>query len=341
VIFCANIVAEKIFISCCQQANIEIRVRFEKEICNMKEPILVVMAAGMGSRYGGPKQIDPVGDNGEIIIDFSLYDAINAGFKKVVFLIKKSIEADFKEIIGDRISKIVDVKYAYQDVNSLPCGYSAPEGRKKPWGTANAIFCCRDLIDAPFAVINSDDYYGKDAFKLIYNYLLHSNDDEKYRYAMVGYTLENTLTDHGHVARGVCVTSEDGYLKDICERTHIEKRNGKAQYTEDGKTWVTIPQGSTVSMNLWGFSESILKEIAERFPAFLEKALKENPLKSEFFLPSVVGELLENDKATVKVLPSTDKWYGVTYREDKPVVVEAIRNMRKQGIYPQKLWEEK
>ncbi len=307
----------------------------------MKEPVLVVMAAGMGSRYGGPKQIDPVGDNGEIIIDFSLFDAVNAGFKKVVFLIKKSIEADFKEIIGDRMSKIMDVKYAYQEVNVLPEGYSVPDGREKPWGTAHAILCCRDMIDAPFAVINADDYYGKDAFRLIYDYLLHSRDDELYRYAMVGYTLENTLTDHGHVARGVCVTSPDGYLQDIHERTHIEKRDDKAQYTEDdGKTWVTIPHGSTVSMNLWGFSESMLDEISNRFPAFLDKAIIENPLKSEFFLPTVVDKLLKNKKATVKVLKSPDKWYGVTYREDKPVVVEAIRNMRKQGVYPAKLWED-
>ena len=306
----------------------------------MKEPVLVVMAAGMGSRYGGPKQIDPVGDNGEIIIDFSLYDAVKAGFKKVVFLIKKSIEADFKEIIGDRMSKIIEVKYAYQEVGVLPEGYRVPPGRGKPWGTAHAVLCCRDAIDGPFAVINADDYYGKDAFRLIYDYLLHSRDDGLYRYAMVGYTLENTLTDHGHVARGVCVATPDGFLEDIHERTHIEKRGNAAQYTEDGgNTWVTIPRGSVVSMNLWGFSESILGEIAARFPAFLDGALEKDPQKAEFFLPTVVDELLKGQKASVKVLRSPDKWYGVTYREDKPVVVEAIRKMRKQGIYPDKLWE--
>jgi hypothetical protein len=312
----------------------------KKEQCKMKEPVLVVMAAGMGSRYGGPKQIDPVGDNGEIIIDFSLFDAVKAGFKKAVFIIKKSIEADFKEIIGDRMSKIMDVKYAYQEVDVLPEGYRVPEGRIKPWGTAHAILCCKGLIDAPFAVINADDYYGRDAFSLMYNFLLHSRDDEYYRYAMVGYTLENTLTDYGHVARGVCVTSPDGFLTDIHERTHIERRGGLTQYTEDnGKIWVTIPEGSTVSMNLWGFSESILEEIAARFPAFLDRAYEEDPKKAEFFLPSVVNELLVGKKATVKVLHSLDKWYGVTYREDKPVVVEAIRKMRRQGIYPAKLWE--
>lgn len=308
----------------------------------MTEPVLVVMAAGMGSRYGGPKQIDPVGDNGEIIIDFSLFDAVNAGFKKVIFIIKKSIEADFKEIIGDRMSKLIDVKYAYQEVDVLPEGYSVPQGREKPWGTAHAVLCCRSLIDAPFAVINADDYYGKEAFSLIYNYLVNSRDDEVYRYAMVGYTLENTLTDHGHVARGVCVATPDGFLQDIHERTHIEKRGDTAEYTEDdGRTWVKIPRGSTVSMNLWGFSQSFLGEIANRFPTFLDNAAAANPLKAEFFLPSVVNELLLSGKASVRILKTPDKWYGVTYREDKSAVVEAIRAMRKQGIYPTKLWGDK
>jgi len=304
----------------------------------MKEPILVVMAAGMGSRYGGLKQIDPVGSNGEIIIDFSLFDARNAGFKKVIFIIKKSIEDDFKKIIGNRISKVMDVRYAYQEVDALPNGYTVPNGREKPWGTGHAILCCKELIDAPFAVINADDYYGKDAFKLIYDFLLNSKDDELYRYAMVGYTLENTLTDYGHVARGVCVTNTQGYLEAIHERTHIEKREQGAQYTEDGKNWVTIPEGSTVSMNLWGFSPSILNALEDGFPAFLDKAIAENPLKSEYFLPTMVDNLIVGGKATVKVLKSSDRWYGVTYREDKPVVVNAIKKMRENGIYPEKLW---
>lgn len=309
----------------------------------MKEPILVVMAAGMGSRYGGLKQIDPVGANGEIIIDFSLFDAKNAGFKKVIFLIKKSIEQDFKEIIGDRISEIMEVHYAYQEVDSLlPQGFALPEGRGKPWGTGHAVLCCKDFIDAPFAVINADDYYGKDAFKLIYEFLLHNQDDSVARYTMVGYQLENTLTDHGHVARGVCVTTKDGFLEAIHERVHIEKRGGKAEYTEDdGKTWVTIPAGSTVSMNLWGFSPSILTALESGFPAFLQKAMAENPLKAEYFLPNVVGELVEAEKATVKVLQSPDRWYGVTYREDKPVVVEAVKIMRENGVYPEHLWGNK
>lgn len=308
----------------------------------MKEPVLVVMAAGLGSRYGGLKQIDPVGDHGEIIIDFSLYDAVLAGFKKVVFLIKRSIADEFKEVIGDRISRFMDVKYAYQELDVLPAGYRIPEGREKPWGTAHAVLCCRDVIDAPFAVINADDYYGKEAFRLIYDYLAQMEDDSDYRYAMVGYTLEKTLTDHGHVARGVCTVSPDGYLKDIHERTHIKKRDGRAEYTEDGgASWTVIPEGSTVSMNLWGFSQTLLGEIAERFPPFLEQDAVENPLKAEFFLPSVVDSLLKKGKATVRVLRTPDRWYGVTYRDDKPVIVEAIRAMRKQGMYPDVLWGSK
>ena len=308
----------------------------------MKEPILVVMAAGMGSRYGGLKQIDPVGANGEIIIDFSLFDAYKAGFRKVVFLIKKAIEADFKEIIGNRMEKIMEVRYAYQEVDDLPAGFGVPEGRGKPWGTGHAILACRDVVDAPFAVINADDYYGARAFQVIYDYLKHNDDqDGVYNYSMVGYQLENTLTEHGHVARGVGVVSDQGSLQDITERVRIEKHDVGAQYTEDdGKSWVTIPQGSTVSMNLWGFTPSILRELGDRFPAFLQKALAQNPLKAEYFLPSVVDELLQEKKATVKVLTSPDRWYGVTYREDKPVVEKAVADMRAAGVYPQHLWEE-
>lgn len=307
----------------------------------MKRPALVVMAAGMGSRYSGLKQIDPVGKNGEIIIHFSLFDAYNAGFRKVVFIIKKELEVDFRKVIGDRVSKNMEVVYAFQDINDLPDGYTVPEGRIKPWGTGHAILACRNLIDEPFAVINADDYYGKNAYKLIYDYLVQTEDDLQYQYAMVGYTIENTLTDHGHMARGVCVTSEDGYLQDIHERTHIEKRESAPKYTEDGENWVTIPEGSTVSMNLWGFSPSILKELEKNFPTFLDKALAENPTKGEYFLPMVVDTLLKEKKAVVKVLNSTDRWYGVTYREDKPMIVEAITRMQETGVYPEKLWEEK
>ena len=307
----------------------------------MKKPVLVVMAAGMGSRYGGLKQIDPVDKEGHIIMDFSIYDAVRAGFKKVVFIIKKENEADFKAAIGDRISKIIEVAYVFQDLNNLLEGYSIPEGRVKPWGTGHAILSCLDEVDGPFAVINADDYYGSHAFQMAYDFLSQNEEGDTYSYMMVGYKLENTLTDNGHVARGVCVTDEDGHLVKINERTHIEKREDGAAYTEDdGKTWVEIPEGSTVSMNMWGFSASILKELKDRFSKFLDENLEGNPLKCEYFLPFVVDELLIEKKATVKVLKSMDKWYGVTYKEDKPVVVAAIQKLKDEGLYPQKLWEE-
>ena len=307
----------------------------------MKKPVLVVMAAGMGSRYGGLKQIDPVDKEGHIIMDFSIYDAVRAGFKKVVFIIKKENEADFKAAIGDRISKIIEVAYVFQDLNNLPEGYSIPEGRVKPWGTGHAILSCLDEVDGLFAVINADDYYGSHAFQMAYDFLSQNEEGDTYSYMMVGYKLENTLTDNGHVARGVCVTDEDGHLVKINERTHIEKREDGAAYTEDdGKTWVEIPEGSTVSMNMWGFSASILKELKDRFSKFLDENLESNPLKCEYFLPFVVDELLTEKKATVKVLKSMDKWYGVTYKEDKPVVVAAIQKLKDEGLYPQKLWEE-
>ena len=308
----------------------------------MKKPVLVVMAAGMGSRYGGLKQIDPVDKQGHIIMDFSIYDAVKAGFEKVVFIIKRENEADFKAAIGDRMSKVIEVEYVFQDLHNLPEGYEVPEGRVKPWGTGHAILSCLGTVDAPFAVINADDYYGSHAFQIIYDYLTSHEDDEKYRYTMVGYVLENTLTENGHVARGVCVTDENGYLQEINERTHIEKRGDETAYTEDdGATWTVIPEGSIVSMNMWGFSQSILKELKDRFAKFLDENLEGNPMKCEYFLPFVVDELLGEDKATVQVLKSLDKWYGVTYKEDKPVVVAAIQALKDSGLYPEKLWEEK
>lgn len=309
----------------------------------MKKPVLVIMAAGMGSRYGGLKQIDPIDAEGHIIIDFSIYDAVKAGFEKIVFIIKKENEADFRAVIGDRMKDKVEIEYVYQELTNLPEGYAVPEGRVKPFGTGHAILSCIDVVDGPFAVINADDYYGRNAYKMIYDYLVNHQDDDKYRYAMVGYVLENTLTENGHVARGICVTDENHFLTDINERTRIEKRpDGTSAYTEDeGATWNTIPEGSTVSMNLWGFSASMLKELKERFPKFLEENLKTNPLKCEFFLPSVVNELLEEGKATVEVLKSEDRWYGVTYKEDKEFVMNAIKELKNSGMYPQHLWEEK
>ncbi len=305
----------------------------------MKKPVLIIMAAGMGSRYGGLKQIDPIDAQGHIIMDFSIYDAKKAGFEEVVFIIKKENEKDFREVIGERVSKFMKVSYVYQDINNLPEGFAVPEGRVKPWGTGHAVLSAIDTVNAPFAVINADDYYGADAFKKIYEFLTTTEDDEKCHYTMVGYVLENTLTENGHVARGVCVTDENGCLLGINERTRIEKRPEGAAYTEDGgETWTVIPEGSTVSMNMWGFSESLMKELAARFPEFLEKAMQENPLKGEYFLPSVVSDMLAEGKADVKVLTSLDRWYGVTYKEDKPVVVKAIQKMKDDGKYPTYLW---
>lgn len=305
----------------------------------MKKPVLVIMAAGMGSRYGGLKQIDPVDAAGHIIIDFSLFDAKKAGFEKAVFIIKKQDEAEFKEVIGNRIQNHMQVDYVYQELSKLPEGYQAPEGRTKPYGTGHAVLCCKDAVDAPFAVINADDFYGSHAFQAIYDYLSGHEDDDKYRYTMVGYTLENTLTEHGHVARGVCRTDEEHHLVEVTERTHIERRGNVSAYTEDdGRTWTTIPEGSMVSMNMWGFTPGILKELDERFPKFLDENLEKNPMKCEFFLPTVVSELLVEDKAVVDVLKSEDRWYGVTYHDDKAVVEAAVAEMKQKGIYPEKLW---
>lgn len=307
----------------------------------MKKPVLVIMAAGMGSRYGGLKQIDPVDGHGHIIIDFSIYDAIRAGFEKIVFIIKKADEQEFREAIGNRMEKRVDVSYVFQELERLPAGYEVPDGRVKPYGTAHAVLCCKGVVDAPFAVINADDFYGRHAFEKIYNYLMAHQDDGKYRYTMVGYILENTLTEHGHVARGICQTNADHELVGITERTRIEKHGDVSVYTEDdGATWHELEEGCTVSMNMWGFTPSFLDELEARFPQFLAKNLEENPLKCEFFLPTVVGELIAEDKAAVEVLESADRWYGVTYHEDKQVVMDAVAKMRQEGIYPEILWEE-
>ncbi|MGI6622179.1 MAG: nucleotidyltransferase [Clostridiaceae bacterium] len=305
----------------------------------MIKPVLVIMAAGMGSRYGGLKQIDPIDDHGHLIIDFSIYDAIKAGFEKIFFIIKKENEADFREKIGNRIKNHINVEYVFQSLEDLPEGYSVPEGRVKPWGTGHAVLRCAGKINGPLAVINSDDYYGRNAFSMIYDYLKNEKDKEKYSYAMVGYIIENTLTDNGYVARGVCSVNDDGYLTEITERTRIEKKGEGAAYTlDDGRTWIPVPRGSIVSMNMWGFTNRILGELNSRFKTFLDENLKTNPLKAEFFLPDVVGDILKEDKATVRVLKSHDKWYGVTYKEDKERVVKAIAKLKKEGFYPEILW---
>ena len=306
-----------------------------------EKPVLVIMAAGMGSRYGGLKQIDPIDPYGNIIMDYSIYDAKQAGFEKVIFLIKKEIEEAFKETIGNRIGKYMDVAYAYQELTHIPAGFSVPDGRTKPWGTGHAVLCCKDLIHGPFAVINADDYYGREAFSLIYNQLASAGDDECFQYTMVGYELGKTLTENGSVARGVCSTDGSGHLTHIEERTRIERRENAIQFTEDGgATWTSLSADTTVSMNMWGFTESILGELENGFAGFLTKGLAENPLKCEYFLPFVVDGLLKEGKAQVTVLKTPDQWYGVTYKEDKEAVVRAMAEKKAAGIYPEKLWEE-
>lgn len=305
----------------------------------MNKPVLVVMAAGMGSRYGGMKQIDPVGPNGQVIMDYSLYDARRAGFETVVFVIKHEIEDAFKAAIGDRVSKVMQVHYAFQQLDELPAGYTIPEGRAKPWGTCHAVLAAKPFIDGPFAVVNADDYYGPEAFRVMYEYLSTHSDGELYDYCMVSYLLQNTVSENGSVARGVCQANPDGTLHSVTERTRIETYAGGIHYTEDGgESWTDLPGETPVSMNLWGFGKSFLEEADRRFAGWLDENLAKNPLKCEYFLPLVVTELLEEGKARVQLLHSADKWYGVTYREDKPVVVDAIARMTREGLYPEDLW---
>ncbi|MCC8137762.1 MAG: nucleotidyltransferase [Clostridiales bacterium] len=328
----------------------------------MKKPVLAVMAAGMGSRYGGLKQIDPVDPEGHIIMDFSVYDAVRAGFEKVIFIIKKENEADFRAAIGDRLAGHIEVVYVYQELTNLPEGFSVPEGRVKPWGTGHAILSCMGTADGPMVVINADDFYGRNAFALAYDFLTRVDANQSLdtesaqeggsavsqslngtaagRYMMVGYRLENTLTENGSVARGICETDENGYLKTVTEHTCIERRDGVIACTENGgETWTELSPDATVSLNMWGFSEDILLELNARFRAFLAENLPKNPQKCEYFLPFVVNELLTEGKASVKVEKTPDKWYGVTYKEDKPALMAAIQRMKGEGLYPQKLWD--
>ncbi len=304
-----------------------------------KKPVLVIMAAGMGSRYGGLKQMDPMDERGHLIIDYSIYDAVRAGFEKVIFVIKEENYDLFRETIGDRISAKVEVAYAFQRLVDLPEGFAVPEGRVKPWGTGQAILSAAGAAEgAPFAVINADDYYGKEAFQKAFDYLSSSRDDDMYRFAMVGYQLKNTVTENGSVSRGVCRVSPEGFLLEIRERTRIEMRPDGIACTEDGgESWIHLDDDTIVSMNMWCFSAGIMDELKSRFPQFLENGIRENPLKCEYFLPSVVEALLKENKATVKVVTTPDKWYGVTYREDKPGVVAALAAMRKAGVYPDAL----
>jgi len=295
----------------------------------------------MGSRYGGLKQIDPVGPHGEVIIDYSIYDAKRAGFETVVFIIKPEIDEAFRQSVGARAEAAgLTVRYAYQTLDRLPAGFAVPEGRQKPWGTAHAVLSAAKCIDAPFAVINADDYYGPACFRLIYDYLSTHTDGETLSWAMVGFRLKNTVSENGSVSRGVCVTDAEDRLVSVTERTRIEPHNGVIAYTEDeGKTWVELPGDSIVSMNLWGFTPSFVQAAKQGFSDFLRASLPVNPLKCEYYLPSVVSAALADGRARVKVLTSPDKWYGITYREDKPALMAALEAMTQAGTYPRGLWK--
>jgi len=296
------------------------------------------MAAGIGRRYGGLKQIDPIGPNGEIIIDYSIYDALKAGFGKVVFVIREDLEEAFRERVGNTIERQCETAYVFQRLEDVPAGFQAPPERQKPWGTGHALLCCKDEVASPFAVINADDFYGRSSYQILCDYLEHAQDrDGIYDYCMVGYVLENTLTEHGHVARGVCTVSQDGYLVEIHERRRIERFGEVVKYTEDGEHWVEIPRGTVVSMNMWGFTPSLFPELEARFPQFLQKN-SDNIQEAEYFLPDVVNDLLEEGKARVRVLQTDEQWVGVTYQQDKPRVKRVIRELIRRGVYPENLW---
>ena len=307
----------------------------------MKKPILVIMAAGMGSRYGGLKQVDPIGPHGETIMDYSIYDAKRAGFETVVFIIKQEFAEEFKTKIGDEVSEHLEVRYAFQDVNNIPEGYEIPAGRVKPWGTAHAVLSAKDVIDSSFAVINADDFYGQQAFQEIYDFLANTENstDNKLNLTMVAFLLKNTVSDNGYVSRGLCKTDEDGYLSEIIERTRIETHDGGIHYTvDDGASWVDVSPETIVSMNMWGFTEEILDYAEKFFVDFFNEEVPNNPEKAEFYLPSIVDKLLSSGEARVKVLSSPEKWYGVTYQEDKEEVISAIRRLINDGKYPEELW---
>lgn len=297
---------------------------------------LVIMAAGMGSRYGGIKQLESFGPNGEIIMDYSIYDAINAGFNKVVFIIRRDLEKDFKEVIGNRIEKQVKVEYVFQEQDHLPAGFGTQTGRIKPWGTGHAVLCCKSVINEPFAVINADDYYGKEAFSIIYNFL--NSDTESSRiYCMAGFVLGNTLSENGAVTRGVCKTENDGWLIDITETSGIIQEGNHAIAKDVDGEDIVIDLDSVASMNMWGFKPSLFEELENGFGEFLSK-LSPDDLKKEYLLPEVVGKLVQSNKAKVKVLKTTDRWFGVTYKEDKASVIASIKNLIDSNYYPSKLF---
>ena len=301
----------------------------------MKETSLVIMAAGIGSRFGGGiKQLEPVGPSGEIIMDYSIHDALEAGFNKIVFIIRKDLEEDFKEIIGKRIERIAPVAYAYQELDDLPEGFQKPEGRTKPWGTGQAILCAKAVIDEPFAVINADDYYGKEGFVKIHDYLVHEMNcgTKPYDICMGGFILGNTLSENGGVTRGVCQVDENGILKEVTETYDIRKKGPEAEGRNEAGEPVLIPLEQNVSMNMWGLSPEFLMELEKGFPEFL-KAQKKEDLKSEYLLPKIIDRLVQSNQAKVRVLETKDKWFGVTYKEDKPAVAAAIQKLISEGVY--------
>ena len=301
------------------------------------DPILTVMAAGIGSRFGGVKQLASFGQKGESIIDYSLFDAYRAGFRRVIFIVNDTILDDFRQKIGRSAEARMEVRSALQRLSDLPAGCDVPEGRSKPWGTGHAVMCCRELIDAPFCVINGDDFYGRDAFEKIYGFL--SQPHGAGEYAMDGFLLKNTLSENGSVSRGVCRADANGMLQSITERTHIIGTCDGPMYTEDGQNYVRLPADTPVSMNLWAFTPDFMEALCGRFPAFYAEAMQANPLKAEYYLPFAVNDMLKEGKCTVRLLQTESKWYGVTYHDDVPTVQAAIRRMTDSGDYPPALWE--
>lgn len=302
----------------------------------MNKPVLVIMAAGMGSRYGGLKQMDPVGPDGELILDYSLFDAKRAGFERAVIIIKKENEQDFREVLGDRVSRHMQIDYAYQALDNIPEGFAIPEGRVKPWGTGHAVLCAAEKVgNAPFCAINADDYYGREAFQLCYDHLTKLASDKDL--CMVGYLLKNTLSETGSVARGVCTLDDNNCLTDLKERTHIISSVDGPLFTEDGKSYTLLSPETIVSMNMWGFPAAMMQHLKDGFPQFLQEKVPANPLKAEYFLPSVVDTQLTAG-ATARVYTTPDKWYGVTYREDRADVVSALSHMTAEGLYPTPMW---
>ena len=302
----------------------------------MRKPIVVVMAAGMGSRFGGLKQLEPIGQQGEVILDYSIYDAKRAGFETVVFVINHRIEKEFKEKVGNRLSDFINVRYAYQEVDKVPEGIQIPKGRVKPWGTAHCVVVSKDVIDQPFAIINADDFYGKDAFKVMYDYL--STLEEDGQYAMVGYPLKNTVSEFGSVSRGVCQVNDKHLLEDIVEITEIYKRDNLVEFKQNDE-FVSLDPNTSVSMNFWGFHEGFVNRVENYFEKEIVKVLESNPEKGEVYLPSVVKELIKQQAATVTVLQSDSQWYGITYQEDKPFVVDSLNKMIEKGEYSNPLWQ--